>query len=96
MPMTGWVGHLVRLDAIKLVNLGRRSFGLVFGQDPLIESLFVSTNKWVFCAVVVQCKGGEWFHYQCVGLSSETRFKGKWYCLTCRALQRRGLLDPPL
>ncbi|CAK9212434.1 unnamed protein product [Sphagnum troendelagicum] len=42
------------------------------------------------------CKGGEWFHYQCVGLSSETRFKGKWYCLTCRALQRRGLLDPPL
>jgi inhibitor of growth protein 4 len=43
-----------------------------------------------------ECKGGEWFHYQCVGLSSETRFKGKWYCLTCRALQRRGLLEPPL
>ncbi|KAL3679453.1 hypothetical protein R1sor_022409 [Riccia sorocarpa] len=42
------------------------------------------------------CTGGEWFHYQCVGLSSETRFKGKWYCPTCRALQRRGLLDPPL
>ncbi|CAM6120444.1 unnamed protein product [Calypogeia fissa] len=42
------------------------------------------------------CNGGEWFHYQCVGLSSETRFKGKWYCPDCRSLQRRGLLDPPL
>lgn len=40
------------------------------------------------------CEGGEWFHYQCVGLSSETRFKGKWYCPSCKILQRRGLLDP--
>ncbi|ERM93545.1 hypothetical protein AMTRI_Chr03g55740 [Amborella trichopoda] len=30
------------------------------------------------------CEGGEWFHYSCVGLTSETRFKGKWYCPTCR------------
>lgn len=42
-----------------------------------------------------KCEGGEWFHYQCVGLSSETRFKGKWYCPTCRSLQKRGLLDAP-
>ncbi|KAH7441363.1 hypothetical protein KP509_03G034800 [Ceratopteris richardii] len=41
------------------------------------------------------CEGGEWFHYQCVGLSSESRLKGKWYCPLCKALQRRGLLDPP-
>lgn len=41
------------------------------------------------------CEGGEWFHYQCVGLSSESRFKGKWYCPSCKFLQRRGLLDPP-
>eukprot|EP00249_Psilotum_nudum_P007066 c20287_g1_i1 orf=545-1351(-) len=40
------------------------------------------------------CEGGEWFHYQCVGLSSETRFKGKWYCPSCKILQRRGLLYP--
>eukprot|EP00262_Sarcandra_glabra_P012773 TRINITY_DN3364_c0_g1_i1.p1 TRINITY_DN3364_c0_g1~~TRINITY_DN3364_c0_g1_i1.p1 ORF type:complete len:259 (+),score=46.77 TRINITY_DN3364_c0_g1_i1:139-915(+) len=32
------------------------------------------------------CKGGEWFHYSCVGLTPETRFKGKWYCPTCRLL----------
>lgn len=32
------------------------------------------------------CQGGEWFHYQCVGLTPETRFKGKWYCPTCRQL----------
>lgn len=32
------------------------------------------------------CQGGEWFHYTCVGLTPETRFKGKWYCPTCRQL----------
>ncbi|KAL2923217.1 PHD finger protein ING2 [Bienertia sinuspersici] len=32
------------------------------------------------------CLGGEWFHYACVGLTPETRFKGKWYCPTCRDL----------
>jgi hypothetical protein len=41
MPMTGWVGHLVRLDSIKLVNLERCSFGVVFGQDPLIERVYL-------------------------------------------------------
>ncbi|GER50501.1 inhibitor of growth protein [Striga asiatica] len=34
------------------------------------------------------CLGGEWFHYSCVGLTPETRFKGKWYCPTCRQLPR--------
>ena len=34
-----------------------------------------------------QCEGGEWFHYTCVGLTPETRFKGKWFCPTCRNLQ---------
>ncbi|CAM0876235.1 unnamed protein product [Alopecurus aequalis] len=33
------------------------------------------------------CEGGEWFHYSCVGLTPETRFKGKWFCPTCRNLQ---------
>lgn len=32
------------------------------------------------------CQGGEWFHYSCVGLTPETRFKGKWYCPTCKQL----------
>ncbi|CAA7399205.1 unnamed protein product [Spirodela intermedia] len=32
------------------------------------------------------CEGGEWFHYSCVGLTPETRFKGKWFCPTCRQL----------
>ncbi|CAN6464952.1 unnamed protein product [Victoria cruziana] len=37
------------------------------------------------------CEGGEWFHYACVGLSSETRFKGKWYCPTCKPLYTKAL-----
>ncbi|KAF5473655.1 hypothetical protein F2P56_010254 [Juglans regia] len=32
------------------------------------------------------CQGGEWFHYTCVGLTPETRFRGKWYCPTCKLL----------
>eukprot|EP00268_Persea_americana_P042491 TRINITY_DN4253_c0_g1_i3.p1 TRINITY_DN4253_c0_g1~~TRINITY_DN4253_c0_g1_i3.p1 ORF type:complete len:140 (+),score=22.34 TRINITY_DN4253_c0_g1_i3:1041-1460(+) len=35
----------------------------------------------------VDCEGGEWFHYACVGLTPETRFRGKWYCPTCKLLQ---------
>ncbi|XP_049932432.1 PHD finger protein ING2 isoform X2 [Nymphaea colorata] len=36
------------------------------------------------------CEGGEWFHYACVGLSSETRFKVKWYDPTCKPLYIKG------
>ncbi|KAK1386481.1 PHD finger protein ING [Heracleum sosnowskyi] len=32
------------------------------------------------------CQGGEWFHYQCVGLTPETRFKEKWFCPSCKQL----------
>lgn len=28
----------------------------------------------------------EWFHFECVGLTPETRPKGKWYCKDCRKL----------
>lgn len=28
----------------------------------------------------------EWFHFECVGLTPETRPKGKWYCKECRKL----------
>ncbi|CAB4316187.1 unnamed protein product [Prunus armeniaca] len=41
------------------------------------------------------CQGGEWFHYACVGLTPETRFKGKWYCPTCR-LQPQISFSPKL
>ena len=32
----------------------------------------------------------EWFHYDCVGLSSPP--KGKWYCRECLTLRKKGLL----
>ncbi|PPS17568.1 hypothetical protein GOBAR_AA03028 [Gossypium barbadense] len=35
------------------------------------------------------CQGGEWFHYACVGLTPETRFKGKWYCPTYSDIANR-------
>ncbi|XP_059069271.1 PHD finger protein ING2 isoform X2 [Cryptomeria japonica] len=42
------------------------------------------------------CEGGEWFHYACVGLTPETRFKGKWYCPTCKMLPRKVASDPSI
>ncbi|KAL7225081.1 hypothetical protein ACSBR1_020393 [Camellia fascicularis] len=45
----------------------------------------IDPNEPTYC-VCHQCQGGEWFHYSCVGLTPETRFKGKWYCPTCRQL----------
>ena len=42
------------------------------------------------------CKGGEWFHYECVGLGPERAVRGRvWYCPTCRAQKRRRLADAP-
>lgn len=49
--------------------------------------LYLSFSICNFFFVGVQCEGGEWFHYSCVGLTPETRFKGKWFCPTCRNQQ---------
>ncbi|MCO5601819.1 hypothetical protein L7F22_055944 [Adiantum nelumboides] len=72
------------------------------GEDQPIdpdEPTYCTCNQVSFGEMIAcdneNCEGGEWFHYQCVGLSSESRFKGKWYCPSCKVLQRRGLLDPP-
>lgn len=35
------------------------------------------------------CKGGEWFHYACVGLQKAPTAK-KWYCMTCKPKFSRG------
>ncbi len=30
----------------------------------------------------------EWFHFGCVGLSLDSRPKGKWFCKECQALSK--------
>lgn len=32
----------------------------------------------------------EWFHFECVGLTTENRPKGKWYCRECTQLRKAG------
>ncbi|RRT46679.1 hypothetical protein B296_00052721 [Ensete ventricosum] len=53
------------------------------------QQLYSCLSHLLFHLVVFdpQCEGGEWFHYSCVGLTPETRFKGKWFCPTCRNQQ---------
>ena len=31
----------------------------------------------------------EWFHFACVGLSSDAKIKGKWFCAACTAERRK-------
>ena len=31
----------------------------------------------------------EWFHFACVGLSTDAKIKGKWYCNACSAERRK-------
>ncbi|KAG6738443.1 hypothetical protein POTOM_058062 [Populus tomentosa] len=70
-----------------------------FGDMIACDNENVSTSSFALCMLVLVflikvhylgslsiCQGGEWFHYSCVGLTPETRFKGKWYCPTCRNL----------
>ena len=33
--------------------------------------------------------GRGWFHFACVGLSTDAKIKGKWYCNACSAERRR-------
>eukprot|EP00897_Mesotaenium_endlicherianum_P009849 jgi/Mesen1/8893/ME000535S08205 len=50
-----------------------------------------SYGDMIACDNNKHCKGGEWFHYSCVGLTSEPQ--GKWFCPACRALQRRSTME---
>jgi len=66
-----------------LSHLKHHYYGTIFF---LCESYLRPLNANCF-TFTQQCEGGEWFHYTCVGLTPETRFKGKWFCPTCRNLQ---------
>ncbi|CAI5986497.1 unnamed protein product [Closterium sp. NIES-65] len=42
------------------------------------------------------CEGGEWFHYECVGLSiAMPRIHDKWFCPHCTSLHKKGMLHLP-
>ncbi|CAI5522991.1 unnamed protein product [Closterium sp. Naga37s-1] len=42
------------------------------------------------------CEGGEWFHYECLGLSiAMPRIHDKWFCPHCTSLHKKGMLHLP-
>ena len=60
--------------------------------SDLNEQKFCVCNRVSF-GEMIACENEEcaieWFHFACVGLSTDAKIKGKWYCTTCSAERRR-------
>ena len=76
--------------------------GLASPEPPPVLGAGTSTNpdepKYCVCNRVsfgemIACENEacavEWFHFACVGLSTDAKIKGKWYCNACAAERRR-------
>lgn len=71
------------------------------GMMPLFgEGVPVDPNEPTFCICnrvsfgeMIACENEscpvEWFHFPCVGLSTDAKIKGLWYCPTCIAERRK-------
>jgi hypothetical protein len=76
--------------------------GLASPEPPPVLGASTNTNpdepKYCVCNRVsfgemIACENEacavEWFHFACVGLSTDAKIKGKWYCNACAAERRR-------
>jgi inhibitor of growth protein 4 len=79
------------------VGGSRRASVVSLGSEPDVEFPF-DPNEPTYCVCgrpsfgnMIQCEdeecGIEWFHTECVGLT--TLPKGKWYCAQCSAVRKR-------
>ena len=75
---------------------GAAGVGAAFGEggapvDPN-EPKYCICNRVSFGEMIACENEGcavEWFHFACVGLSSDAKIKGKWFCPTCTAERRK-------
>jgi hypothetical protein len=44
----------------------------------------------IACDNEEECEGGEWFHLECVGLTSLPPRRGKWFCPECVGRKKGG------
>jgi hypothetical protein len=50
----------------------------------------VSWGTMIACDNEEECEGGEWFHLECVGLTSLPPRRGKWFCPECVRRKKGG------
>jgi hypothetical protein len=50
----------------------------------------VSWGTMIACDNEEDCEGGEWFHLECVGLTSLPPRRGKWFCPECKERGKGG------
>ncbi|KAF1823309.1 uncharacterized protein K489DRAFT_317974, partial [Dissoconium aciculare CBS 342.82] len=50
----------------------------------------VSWGTMIACDNEEECEGGEWFHLECVGLTSLPPRRGKWFCPECVGRKKGG------
>jgi hypothetical protein len=50
----------------------------------------VSWGTMIACDNEEECEGGEWFHLECVGLTSLPPRRGKWFCPECKGRGKGG------
>ena len=72
-------------------------------QHPLAAPADPNEPKYCVCNRVsfgemIACENEacavEWFHFACVGLSTDAKIKGKWFCATCSAdIKRQKKLE---
>ena len=72
--------------------------GLASPEPPSVQAQNPDEPKYCVCNRVsfgemIACENEtcavEWFHFACVGLSTDAKIKGKWYCNACAAERRR-------
>jgi len=72
----------------------RPAIGDDFGSTPAEadEPKYCVCNRVSF-GEMIACENEtcavEWFHFACVGLSTDAKIKGKWFCNACAAEKRR-------
>ena len=84
------------MEAQRMAQVGGAAgVGAAFGEggapvDPN-EPKYCICNRVSFGEMIACENEGcavEWFHFACVGLSSDAKIKGKWFCPTCTAERR--------
>lgn len=67
--------------------------GVELGHVDLAEPRYCFCNN-VSHGEMIACDNPEcaieWFHFDCVGITKESRPKGKWYCPQCASTMKKG------
>ncbi|KAI4124778.1 MAG: hypothetical protein LQ338_004637 [Usnochroma carphineum] len=53
-------------------------------SDPPEAALLISSTAVIVVLTIWQCDSGEWFHFECMGMTEAPGRRTKWWCPACR------------